>query len=72
MITESGCALPPDAQGFGMIVVGAGPASVALTISRGGETIAQGSWTPDYQISRPNGPLCEPVCRQATVALQLR
>lgn len=72
MITESGCALPADAQGFGDIMLGSGPRTIKLTITRDGESIAAGNWAPKYQTSQPNGPACGPVCRQATVKLDLR
>lgn len=72
MITESGCAMPADSHGFGPIAIASGPSSIALTIRRDGQTIATGDWTPEYKTSRPNGPQCPPVCRQATVTLQLR
>lgn len=71
MIMESGCALP-DGHGFGMISIGSGPASAALSITHNGKTIAQGSWKPTYQSAQPNGQQCEPTCRQATVTLGLR
>lgn len=72
MITESGCALPADAHGFGDIMLGSGPSSVALTISRDGKPIGQGDWNVKYQTAAPNGPECGPVCHQATVKLDIK
>ncbi len=69
MITESGCALPPDAHGFGTITLANGPAQVDVTITHNGQTLVQKTITPTYKTSRPNGPQCEPQCRQASVEL---
>jgi hypothetical protein len=71
MIMESGCALP-DGHGFGMITIDSSPASASVRITHNGQTIAQSSWKPAYQITQPNGPRCEPTCRQATVSLTLK
>jgi hypothetical protein len=72
MIMESGCALPKNGHGFGMITIDSSPASASIKITRSGQMIAQNSWKPAYQITRPNGPRCEPTCRQATVSLTLK
>lgn len=72
MITESGCALPPEAQGFGDINLGGSPASFSVKITRDGEVIGEGSSTPQYITSQPNGAGCEPVCKQATMPLPLK
>jgi hypothetical protein len=71
IITESGCALP-DGHGFGMISIGSSPASVSLKITHNGQAIAQGNWKPVYQFAQPNGPQCEPICRQASVSLDFQ
>lgn len=72
MITQNGCALPPEAQGFGDINLGDNPASVSVKITRNGQTIADGALNPLYRTTQPNGPGCEPVCKQATVPLPLK
>lgn len=69
MMTESGCALPPEAQGFGDVHVENGPRQVAISITRDGQTLVDKTVTPTYRTSRPNGPRCAPECRQANVPL---
>lgn len=69
MITESGCALPPEAQGFGDIQISSGPRQVAISITRDGQTLVEKTVTPTYRTARPNGSQCEPECRQASVPL---
>jgi len=71
MIMESGCALPPEAHGFGDIMLGSDPRQVAVKIRYNGEQIASGNWTPHYQSAQPNGSGCGPVCRQASVKLDM-
>lgn len=68
-ITESGCALPPEAQGFGDIQIESGPRQVAISITRDGQTLVEKTVTPAYRTGRPNGPRCAPECRQASVPL---
>lgn len=70
-ISVSGCALPAGSQGFGPITFRSGPANVEVAISRDGTSLGKGSFRPTYQTSRPNGPRCEPVCRQAEGRLVL-
>lgn len=72
MIMESGCALPKDTHEFGDIMLETGPSALALTITRNGETIAKGNWQVRYNTSQPNGAGCGPVCRQATVNLDIK
>jgi hypothetical protein len=71
MIMESGCALP-NGHGFGMITIDSSPASASLKITHNGQMIAQGNWTPAYKVTHPNGPGCEPICRQAMVSLSFK
>jgi hypothetical protein len=72
MITESGCALPAEAQGFGDISLPVDTETLSLTITRDGHIISEGSWKPAYKISQPNGPQCEPICKQASYPLEFR
>lgn len=65
-VSVSGCALPAGQQGFGPIQLREGPAKVSVRITRDGATIADATMTPTYKTSRPNGPTCEPECRQAS------
>ncbi|MBP7252817.1 MAG: hypothetical protein KBA75_04960 [Alphaproteobacteria bacterium] len=69
MITESGCALQPEAHGFGDIQISSGPQQVAVSITRDGQTMVDKTVTPTYRTARPNGPQCEPECRQASLPL---
>lgn len=45
------------------------PASVRVVLELGGMVLLDRSFTPAYQETRPNGPGCPPVCRQASVKL---
>lgn len=69
MISESGCALPEDAQGFGDIRIESAPMAIRLDIFHNGEKIHGLAAHPQYQTSQPNGPQCGPVCRSASVDL---
>lgn len=62
----SGCALGPNEQGYADIQLPDGPASVRVHIAHEGKTLVEQSFSPEYQTSQPNGPGCEPVCRQAS------
>lgn len=47
------------------ITVSGTPASIRVEQSVGGTVILDESAMPTYQSSQPNGPGCEPICRQA-------
>lgn len=68
-ITESGCALPPEAQGFGDVHSASSPTKLRVKIVRNGAVIVDKKIVPHYRDTRPNGAQCEPQCRQATAAL---
>jgi hypothetical protein len=68
-IVESGCALPPGSQGFGPVMISSSPKSVALTITRNGLSVLDRRISPQYSSVQPNGPMCGPVCRSATIEL---
>lgn len=70
-IGESGCALPADGHGFADVQVTGEPKEVKLTISRDGQAVASAELRPTYTESRPNGPGCEPVCRNAAETIQV-
>jgi hypothetical protein len=44
------------------------PAQVDVIVRRDGRQVASGSFAPAYTTSQPNGPGCEPTCRQAPPA----
>ncbi len=48
------------------------PASVQLEIARDGVTVLEQTLAPTYLDTRPNGPKCEPLCRQASEELTLQ
>lgn len=70
-ITESGCALPEDNQGFGDIWISGWPKSLSVRIARDGQEITSKTLTPAYRSSQPNGAGCGPSCCQATAPLAL-
>jgi hypothetical protein len=45
------------------------PDSLRVRVSRDSATILDASRTPKYQVTRPNGPDCEPVCHQSQIDL---
>lgn len=69
MIMESGCALPPESQGFGDIHFDSAPRKVNIFIERDKTMLFQQSIGPKYIDVTPNGAQCEPKCRQASVPL---
>lgn len=64
-IGESGCALPPDQQGFSDIMIPGAPQRVRLTIAQDGKPLHSADLTPNYVTTRPNGEQCEPTCSSA-------
>jgi hypothetical protein len=68
--TESGCALPADQHSIaGIVFRQATPANVHVVISRGGQPLADGTFTPVYKSSEPNGPGCGDTCYGAPGAM---
>lgn len=47
------------------------PAEVSLELTRDGSTVVTQALTPDYDTVQPNGPDCEPTCRQAVIPIEL-
>lgn len=72
MISESGCALPPAQHSLPTLSIRGEPARVRVAVSRDGAQLASEELTPAYRTVTPNGPGCEPVCRQAHGAVTLR
>jgi hypothetical protein len=68
---ESGCALPPAQHGLAGIDIDTMPAQVRVAVRRGGVEVGAQELTPQYREARPNGPDCEPTCRQASATLTL-
>ena len=72
LIMESGCALPPNAQGFGQIQISEFPQKIKLTIFHNEKKIGKIKSTPDYLVTKnPNGKNCGDPCKQATIKLKL-
>jgi hypothetical protein len=43
------------------------PSSVRVRIDRSGESLLDESWRPKYREFQPNGPGCEPICKQSSL-----
>lgn len=62
---ESGCALPPAEHSFGPIQLPDSPSAARVVIKKDGKPLADKRFTPAYKTLQPNGPDCEPTCKQA-------
>lgn len=69
MITQSGCALPPETHGFGSISIAAGSAQVGVKIEHNGGVLLDKNYTPAYRETSLGPPACNIRCRQATLPL---
>lgn len=70
---ESGCALPAEQHGLsGLHMAVSAATDVSLVIEHQGALQATAKLSPTFQTSQPNGPGCEPVCRNAAMRLNLR
>ncbi|HEY3496371.1 MAG TPA: hypothetical protein VGK73_16840, partial [Polyangiaceae bacterium] len=47
------------------------PSSVDVALARGGDELIEETQALTYEESRPNGPECEPLCRQASVEIEV-
>jgi hypothetical protein len=62
-LLDSGCALAPDQHGISGLVFGMStPMNVEVVVSRDGQQLADGAFTPAYASSQPNGPGCDDTC----------
>jgi len=70
-----GCALPPEQHAiYGITFWRATPTNVEVVFSRDGQQLAEGTFTPIYESSEPNGPGCGDTCYGApavTMPIQL-
>lgn len=48
------------------------PAEVDVTMTRDGQSVADLLLQPTYEEIRPNGPACEPVCKQGTAEVTVQ
>lgn len=69
-IGESGCALPKDQHGFSTLDLPTGPAHVEVAITHEGKPLTRFVLDPTYRTVQPNGPTCEPTCRQANASIK--
>jgi len=69
-VTGLVCTPIADHYTLGMEVSGT-PKQLRFKLERDGATLVDETVEPSYQETRPNGPGCAPVCRQATVPLVL-
>lgn len=72
MVGESGCALPPEQQGFGAFNFKGNPAKVTIEVSRNGKSVGKADFTPAYKTVQPNGPDCEPTCNHASEKMTVK
>lgn len=74
-VEAGGCALPAEQHAiYGVVFWRTAPMNVELAVSRDGEELKEGAFTPIYQSSYPNGPGCGEPCYGApasTMAIQL-
>jgi hypothetical protein len=66
MVSENGCALPPDQHGFGPFNFMGTPKKVGIAISREGKSVAKADFQPAFKTVQPNGPECGPTCNFAS------
>lgn len=67
----SGSALPADQHRVTGLSVATTPTTIAITIRRDGEVVAQGEYTPAYETLQPNGEDCPPTCTYASDSLDV-
>ncbi len=63
-VVSSTCEPVPERHTIQIGIPGT-PGSVTLDLKRDGAPLLTRSYEPTYAETRPNGPQCEPVCRQA-------
>jgi hypothetical protein len=63
------CTPIPDRYSGSLTLQGT-PAVLVVTVERDGQILSNDTLKPAYQASRPNGPGCEPLCRQASAELE--
>lgn len=68
-VIDSGCALTPDKHSIsGIVFTATTPMNIEVVVSRDGRQLADGTFTPSYQSSQPNGPGCGDTCYGAPAA----
>jgi hypothetical protein len=65
IIGLSGCALDPSQQSITGVefLQGKAPQSVTVSVHQDDVLLGEGTYTPSYTESQPNGPDCEPTCK---------
>lgn len=69
-VGESGCALPAENHAVADVRIEGYPKTVILKLSHDRQPLFHHKLSPVYTESRPNGPLCEPVCNMAILDLE--
>jgi hypothetical protein len=67
--TEQSCTPIPDRYSASLTLEGT-PSVLAVVIERDGEVILDETPALEYRSLRPNGPDCDPLCRQASADLE--
>jgi hypothetical protein len=53
------------------VEVASAPAQLDVSVARDGANLATGSFHPSYAVHEPNGHICGPTCRTASVELEV-
>lgn len=72
VISEVGCALPKINHGFGSIMTSIFPKTMKVKITHNKKKLIEEKFEIQYNTLTPNGPKCEPKCKQANVDLKLQ
>ena len=70
-VGTSGSALSEDQHEVTSLFFTSSPTEVSVSIDRDGSTVAEGDFSPTYEISQPNGEDCPPTCSYANETLQV-
>jgi hypothetical protein len=67
--SQSGTVVMETCVGSGVfaetIVVQGSPKSLSMSLLNGTTSVAQQTFQPQYESNQPNGPGCDPICKQA-------
>lgn len=63
-VKEVGCDKPLAEQAFGPLRFREPPTELKITVTKDGKRFADGTVSPAYKTVQPNGPGCEPTCKQ--------
>jgi hypothetical protein len=60
------CAEPKVQPTLGVLKIGAAPKDLKVKVINNKKPYGDATITPKYKENRPNGPECEPLCKQGT------